>query len=99
MASTPNAWSRTSHPWQYELLDQGVGLLECARRLGWALNTVKRYARAERAEQLQRPPQYRETMVDPFRDHLRSRRAHEPGVAVTQLLAAGSRKVSAPASA
>jgi len=32
------------------LLDQGAGLLECARRLGWALNTVKRYARAQTAD-------------------------------------------------
>ncbi|MEV4281881.1 ISL3 family transposase [Actinoplanes xinjiangensis] len=78
--------TRQRHAAVHQLLGQGVGLLECARRLGWALNTVKRYARAERAEQLQRPPQYRETMVDPFRDHLRSRRAHELGVAVTQLL-------------
>nr|WP_221383386.1 transposase [Actinoplanes polyasparticus] len=70
----------------HQLLDQGVGLLDCARQLGWALNTVKPYARAERAEQLQRPPQYRETLVDPFRDHLRTRRTEEPGAAVTQLL-------------
>lgn len=30
----------------HALLDSGVGLLECARRLGIALNTVKRYARS-----------------------------------------------------
>ena len=35
-----------------------MGLLECTRRLGWSLNTVKRYARAATAEQLQRPPRY-----------------------------------------
>ncbi|MCE7007301.1 ISL3 family transposase [Kibdelosporangium philippinense] len=69
----------------HDLLAQGVGLLECARRLGWALNTVKRYARAESAEALQRPPQYRRTLVDPYRDHLR-RLADEPGVPVTRLL-------------
>ena len=69
------------------LLDQGVGLLDCARRLGWALNTVKRYARAATAEELQRPPRYRETLVDPYRDHLRRRLADEPQVAVTRLLA------------
>jgi transposase len=65
---------------------RGVGLLECARRLGWALNTVKRYARASKAEDLQRPPRYRETLVDPFRDHLRRRRIDDPTVAVTRLL-------------
>jgi hypothetical protein len=29
----------------HTLLSQGVGLLDCARRLGLALNTVKLYAR------------------------------------------------------
>ena len=79
--------TRQRHAAVHQLLDQGVGLLECARRLGWALNTVKRYARADRAGQLQRPPQYRETMVDSSRDHLRRRRTEEPGVQVTRLLA------------
>jgi hypothetical protein len=53
--------TRTRHAAVHELLGQGVGLLECARRLGWALNTVKRYARAATAEQLQRPPRYGRT--------------------------------------
>jgi hypothetical protein len=79
--------TRERHTAVHTLLNQGVGLLECARRLGWALNTVKRYARATAAEQLQRPPRYRETLVDPFRDHLRRRRAEDPQVAVTRLLA------------
>lgn len=38
--TTRARWQRVHH-----LLDQGVGLLECARRLDVALNTVKRYAR------------------------------------------------------
>ena len=79
--------TRTRHAAVHELLDQGVGLLECARRLGWALNTVKRYARAATAEQLQRPPRYGRTLVDPYRDHLRHRLAAEPAVPVTRLLA------------
>jgi hypothetical protein len=74
------------HAAVHELLGQGVGLLECARRLGWALNTVKRYARAATAEQLQRPPRYGRTLVDPYRDHLCRRLAAEPDVAVTRLL-------------
>jgi transposase len=78
--------TRTRHAAVHELLDQGVGLLECARRLGWALNTVKRYARAATAEQLHRPPRYGRTLVDPYRDHLRQRLAAEPGVPVTRLL-------------
>ena len=79
--------TRARHAAVHVLLDQGVGLLDCARRLGWALNTVKRYARAGSAEDLQRPPRYRETLVDPYRDHLRRRLAEEPQVAVTRLLA------------
>jgi hypothetical protein len=63
-----------------------VGLLECARRLDLSLNTVKRYARATQPERLQRAPQYRRTLVDPYRDHLRKRRAEDPAVPVRQLL-------------
>jgi transposase len=81
-----DARTRARHTAVHELLGQGMGLLECARRLGWALNTVKRYARAATAEQLQRPPRYGRTLVDPYRDHLRRRLAAEPNVAVTQLL-------------
>jgi transposase len=79
--------TRTRHAAVHALLDQGVGLLECSRRLGWALNTVNRYARAATAEDLQRPPRYGTTLVDPYRDHLRRRLAAEPDVAVTRLLA------------
>jgi hypothetical protein len=79
---------RTSlrHRAVHDLLQQGVGLLECSRRLGWGLNTVKRYARAATAQELQRPPQYRTTLVDPYRTHLRARLSAEPGVSVTRLL-------------
>ncbi|WP_456340871.1 ISL3 family transposase [Streptomyces shenzhenensis] len=67
------------------LLDQGVGLLECARRLQLALNTVKRYARADRPERMLRVPKYRASLVDPYREHLRKRRADDPGVPVQHL--------------
>ena len=33
--------TRTRHAAVHALLDQGDGLLECARRLGWGLNMVK----------------------------------------------------------
>jgi transposase len=79
--------TRARHAAVHELLDRGVGLLECTRRLGWSLNTVKRYARAATAEHLQRPPRYGRTLVDPYRDHLRRRLGAEPAVAVTTLLA------------
>jgi transposase len=62
-------------------------LRECPRRLDWALNTVKRYARATTADELQRPPGYRRTLVDPFRDHLRRHRAEDPDIPLTRLLA------------
>jgi hypothetical protein len=80
-ASTLERWQQV-----HELLDRGVGLLECARRLNISLNTVKRYARAGEPDRLVRAPQYRPTLVDPFRDQLRARRAADPAVPVLQLL-------------
>jgi transposase len=76
----------TLERWQQvrELRARNVGLLECARRL--SLGTVKRYDRASEPERLRRVPKYRPTLVDPYRDHLRKRRAEEPGVPVRQLL-------------
>ncbi|GII56020.1 hypothetical protein Pth03_44090 [Planotetraspora thailandica] len=69
----------------HDLLGKGVGLLECARRLNVSLNTVKRYARVSEPERLQRAPQYRPTLVDPYRDHLRRRRSDDPAVPVGHL--------------
>jgi len=57
----------------HDLLDSGVGLLDCARRLGLALNTVQRCARTPEPDRLRRPPQYRACQVDPYRDHPRRR--------------------------
>ena len=69
----------------HDLLGHGVGLLECARRLQLALNTVKRYARADRPERMLRVPKYRASLVDPYREHLRNRRAEDPAVPVLHL--------------
>ena len=69
----------------HDLLDKGVGLLECARRLQLALNTVKRYARADRPERMLRVPKYRASLVDPYREHLRKRRIEDPAVPVNHL--------------
>jgi transposase len=74
------------HAAVHESLEAGVGLCETGRRLGLALNTVKRYASVTDPDQLIRPPQYRRCLVDPFRDHLRARRA-AGAVATTTLLA------------
>lgn len=78
----------TLQRWQqiHALRDAGVGLLDCSRRLGLAMNTVKRYARAATPQRIQRVPKYRAGMVDPYRDHLRARREQEPGVGATELL-------------
>ncbi|WP_425588713.1 ISL3 family transposase [Streptomyces sanyensis] len=78
----------TRERWQqvHALRERGVGLLECARRLNLALNTVKRYDRVAEPERLIRAPKYRPTLVDPYRDHLRRRRLENPAVPVTHLL-------------
>jgi transposase len=78
----------TRERWQQvrDLREKGAGLLDCSRRLGLSLNTIKRYDRASEPERLQRVPKYKPTLVDPHRDYLRKRRAEEPGVAVQQLL-------------
>ncbi|MGF6829831.1 hypothetical protein P3T30_005161 [Kitasatospora sp. MAP12-9] len=77
----------TRQRWQHvhNLLDQGVGQLECARRLDVALNTVKRHARMQEPTGDRRAPRYKPTLVDRYRDHLRSRRAADPAVPVKQL--------------
>lgn len=62
-----------------------MGLLECARRLQLALNTVTRYARADQPERMLRVPKYRASLVDPHREHLRKRRAGDPAVPVPHL--------------
>ena len=78
----------TLERWQqvHDLRSKGTGLLQCARRLGLPVNTVKRYDRATEPGRLQRVPKYRPTLVDPYRDFLRKRRAEEPGVPVQHLL-------------
>ena len=70
----------------HDLLGKGTGPLECSRRLGLPLNTIKRYARAAEPDRLVRAPQYRPTLAGPYRDHLRARRAEDPAVPVQQLL-------------
>jgi hypothetical protein len=79
----------TAERWRqiHDLTGKGTGLLECSRRLGLSLNTVKRYARAAEPGRMIRAPRYRPTLVDPYRDHLRARRAQDPAVPVHQLLA------------
>lgn len=74
------------HRMVHDLLAEGLGLMECRRRLGWSYNAVKRYAQAATAQELHRPPRYRATLVDPYRDHLRRRLIEQPSAPVTHLL-------------
>ena len=48
----------TAERWRqvHDLTDKGTGLLECSRRLGLPLNTVKRYARAAEPGRMIRAP-------------------------------------------
>lgn len=80
-ATTLQRWHQV-----HELRDAGVGLLDFARRLGLSLNTIKRYAHSSEPDQIRRAPQYRATLVDPYGNYLRTRREHEPGMPVQQLL-------------
>ena len=77
----------TLERWQqvHDLRSQNLGLLECGRRLGLSMNTVKRYDRASEPQRLQRVPKYRPTRR-PYRDYLRKRRAENPAVQPAQLL-------------
>jgi len=67
------------------LLGRGTGPLECSRRLGLSLNTVKRYARAAEPERMIRAPQYQPTLVDHYREHC-ARGGRRPAVPVILLL-------------
>jgi len=80
--------STTRERWKqvHELLDHGAGLLECSRRLNLGLNTVKRYARHDEPDKMVTAPQYRPTLVDPYREHLRARRAQDPAAPLAALL-------------
>jgi hypothetical protein len=70
----------------HALLAQGASHGQIMRKLHLSRNTVKKYAEAEHAEQLIRGPKYSTTLVDPFRDYLRHRRAQEPAVPTWTLL-------------
>ena len=67
--------ARRHHAIMHDLLNQGRGLREIARHLGWGLHTVQRYARAATWQELadggwQQP---RPGKLDPFKPHLDQR--------------------------
>jgi len=78
--------TRARHKAVHALLDQGASHGQIMRRLHLSRNAVKKYAGAERAEQLIHGPKYSTTLVDPFRDYLRKRREQEPSVTTWALL-------------
>ncbi|WP_344014179.1 ISL3 family transposase, partial [Nocardiopsis exhalans] len=106
VASHSTCWAKAGPPLQkldrqestlerwhhiHDLLDQGVGLMECARRLNLSLNTIKRYARIGEPDRLRQAPQYRAGLVDPYRDYLRKRKEENPAVPVQRLFGEISR--------
>jgi hypothetical protein len=80
-ASTRERWAQV-----HDLRAKGVGLGECARRLNLSMNTVKRYDRAPKPEAMIHAPIYRPTLLDPYREHLRHRRAENPAIPLIHLL-------------
>ncbi|WP_020497511.1 transposase [Sciscionella marina] len=102
VAAHSSCWDKTGPPpregiqaqttrqrWRqvHDLLDAGVGLLECAHRLNPAPNTVKRHTRISAPERPTRAPKYRPTLADPYREHLRHHRELDPTVPVQTLFA------------
>jgi hypothetical protein len=81
----------TLERWQavHGLLERGVGLLDCSRRLGLSLNPVieHRQALCQGVRTAAAPPPAPVPRVPgrEFRDHLRARRAADPGVPVQRL--------------
>jgi hypothetical protein len=78
--------TRARHKAVHALLDQGASHGQIMKRLHLSRNTVKKYAAADRAEQLIHGPKYSTTLVDPFRDYLRHRRAQDLSVTTWALL-------------
>ena len=78
--------TRARHAAVHALLAQGASHGQIMRRLHLSRNTVKKYAAAEHPGQLIHGPKYSTTLVDPFRDYLRQRRAQEPAVPTWTLL-------------
>lgn len=78
--------TRARHASVHALLAQGASHGQIMRQLHLSRNTVKKYAAAAHAEQLIGGPKYSTTLVDPFRDYLRRRRAAAPSVPTWTLL-------------
>ncbi|MFB6579447.1 ISL3 family transposase [Streptomyces sp. NPDC056402] len=62
---------RLHHALVHDLLDQGHSERAVARHLGWSRNTVRRYARAARWQNMMKgPPRQRASILDPYKPYL-----------------------------
>ncbi|WP_253917297.1 ISL3 family transposase [Streptomyces sp. MNP-20] len=64
---------KAAHALVHELLDQGHSRRAIARRLGWGLNTVLRYAAARRWQDTFRENRPRPSRLDPYKPYLERR--------------------------
>jgi transposase len=64
---------REHHRLVHDLLDQGAGIRQIARHLGWGHNTVSRYAHAATGKEMIVGQKPRPSSLDPFKPHLLQR--------------------------
>lgn len=71
---------RLHHALVRDLLGQGLSERAVARHLGWSRNTVRRYARAARGQDMMKgPPRQRAGILDPYKSYLERRWAETGG--------------------
>ncbi|MFE5301893.1 ISL3 family transposase [Streptomyces sp. NPDC056632] len=76
---------RLHHALVHDLLGQGLSERAVARHLGWSRNTVRRYARAARWQDMMKGrPRQRASILDPYKPYL-ERRWAETGGKITGL--------------
>ncbi|MFE5826678.1 ISL3 family transposase, partial [Streptomyces erythrochromogenes] len=76
---------RLHHALVHDLPGQGLSERAVARHLGWSRNTVRRYARAARWQDMMKgPPRQRAGILDPYKPYL-ERRWAETGGKITGL--------------
>ncbi|GAA2997437.1 ISL3 family transposase [Streptomyces lactacystinicus] len=73
---------RAHHALVHQLLERGMSMREVARHLGWSRNTVRRYAHAQRWQDMAKGRRTRASKLDPFKPYL-ARRWEETGGKIT----------------
>jgi transposase len=61
---------RVHHKLVHDLLEEGAGIRQIARHLGWGRHTVQRYARASTWQELMVGQKPRPSSLDPFKAYL-----------------------------